>query len=53
MGDIDGEGMLKDGTPLKSATGLATELAEIFPQYTVDFLHGKMKTHLAGKTLVQ
>ena len=44
MGDIDGEGSLKDETPLKSAVGLATELAERFPQYTVDFLHGKMKT---------
>jgi len=44
MGDIDGEGRIKDGTPLKSAVGLATELAEIFPQYSVDFLHGKMKS---------
>ena len=44
MGDIDGEGSVKSETPLKSAVGYAAELAEIFPNYTVDFLHGKMKS---------
>ena len=43
MDDIDGSGALKDGTPLKSAVGYAGELAKIFPNYKVAFLHGKMK----------
>ena len=43
MDDIDGDGQIKDSLPLKSAVGYAKELAEVFPQYNVAFLHGKMK----------
>lgn len=43
MDDIDGEGRINAATPLKSAVGYAEELKKIFPQYSVAFLHGKMK----------
>ena len=43
MGDIDGNGALREGTPLKSAVGYAKELEAVFPNYKVAFLHGRMK----------
>ncbi len=43
MGDIDGEGEIKESAPLKSAVGYACELEKIFPDLHVAFLHGKMK----------
>lgn len=44
MDDIDGEGRINDAPPLKSAIGYAEELKELFPQFRVAFLHGKMKS---------
>ena len=43
MSDIDGEGRINDAPPLKSAVGYSEELKKVFPQYSVAFLHGKMK----------
>lgn len=43
MSDIDGEGQVKSPPPLKSAVGYSEELKKIFPQYRIEFLHGKMK----------
>ncbi len=43
MDDIDGEGRVKSAPPLKSAVNYAVRLAELFPNYHVSFLHGKMK----------
>ena len=44
MDDIDSEGRINDAPPLKSAVGYAQKLTEIFPEYRVAFLHGKMKS---------
>lgn len=43
MSDIDGEGCVRTAPPLKSAVGYSDELKKIFPQYRIEFLHGKMK----------
>ncbi|MBO7310990.1 MAG: ATP-dependent DNA helicase RecG [Clostridia bacterium] len=43
MSDLDGEGAIRVTAPLKSAVGYSAELSEIFPQYKVAFLHGKMR----------
>ncbi len=43
MSDIDGEGVVHNTPPLKSAVGYAKELAEVLPQYRIAFLHGKMR----------
>lgn len=43
MADIDNEGELRSAPPLKSAVGYAKELSDTFPQYKIEFLHGKMK----------
>ncbi len=43
MSDIDSEGEIRETLPLKSAVNYAEELAHIFPQLSVSFLHGKMK----------
>ena len=43
MSDIDGDGEVRNAPPLKSAVGYAKELTEIFPNYRIAFLHGKMK----------
>lgn len=44
LGDIDGNGEIRDkGTPLKSAVEFSDELARVFPDLKVAFLHGKMK----------
>ena len=43
MDDIDFQGQVRTAPPLKSATGYAKELSDIFPQYKVAFLHGRMK----------
>ena len=43
MNEIDAEGGVKSAPPLKSAISYAQHLEEIFPQYRVAFLHGKMK----------
>ena len=42
--DIDLEGNIRRNAPLRSAVGFSAELAEKFPQYRVEFLHGKMKS---------
>ncbi len=44
MEDIDGEGEIKKTLPLRSAVGYAKELEGVFPQYSIAFLHGKMKS---------
>lgn len=41
--DIDSDGSVRTSPPLKSAISYAEELAQIFPQYKVAFLHGRMK----------
>ena len=43
MNEIDADGGIKSAPPLKSAISYAKTLEEIFPQYRVAFLHGKMK----------
>lgn len=43
MNEIDSDGGVKSAPPLKSAISYAASLEEIFPQYRVAFLHGKMK----------
>ena len=43
MNEIDSDGAVKSAPPLKSAISYAATLEEIFPQYRVAFLHGKMK----------
>lgn len=43
MNEIDADGGVKSAPPLKSAISYAKTLEEIFPQYRVAFLHGKMK----------
>lgn len=45
LGDIDENGEIREkGTPLKSAVEFSDELARIFPDLKVAFLHGKMKS---------
>jgi ATP-dependent DNA helicase RecG len=45
LGDIDENGKIREkGTPLKSAVEFSEELARIFPDIKVAFLHGKMKS---------
>ena len=44
MDDIDGNGCVSDAPPLKSAVGYSEELKSVFPQYSIAFLHGKMKS---------
>ena len=43
MDEIDAEGGVRTSPPLKSAVSYAANLEEVFPQYRVAFLHGKMK----------
>ena len=45
MTDIDGDGEVLNVPKLKSAVGFTKELCEIFPNYRIAFLHGKMKGH--------
>ena len=42
--DIDVEGNLTRRPPLRSAVGFTEELSEKFPDLTIEFLHGKMKS---------
>ena len=42
--DIDTEGNLNKKAPLRSAIGFAAELSEKFPDLSIEFLHGKMKS---------
>ena len=44
MDEIDSEGRVTSAPPLKSAVGYAETLKSVFPQYSVAFLHGKMKS---------
>ncbi len=44
LGDVDGEGNLRRTLPLKSAVQYAEELSERFPELSVAFLHGKLKS---------
>ena len=44
LSDIDGEGNLRRSAPLKSAVKYAEELGERFPELSVAFLHGKLKS---------
>ena len=44
LSDIDGEGNLHRRAPLKSAVKYAEELGERFPDLSVTFLHGKLKS---------
>ncbi len=44
IGDVDGDGGIKEGTPLKSAKSYAEELQQAFPQLRMAVLHGRMKT---------
>ena len=44
MDQIDGEGNVRSTTPLKSAVQYSAELQERFPDRSVAFLHGKMKS---------
>ena len=44
LSDIDGEGNLHRKAPLKSAVKYAEELGERFPDLSVTFLHGKLKS---------
>ena len=44
MEDIDTDGNVTRKAPLRSAVGFAEELSEKFPDLTVEFLHGKMKS---------
>ena len=44
MDQIDGEGNVRRSAPLKSAVQYASELRERFPDRSVAFLHGKMKS---------
>ncbi len=44
LSDIDGEGNLRRKAPLKSAVGYAEELGKRFPDLSVTFLHGKLKS---------
>ncbi|MBQ9783762.1 MAG: ATP-dependent DNA helicase RecG [Clostridia bacterium] len=44
MEDIDGAGNVRRGTPLKSAVQYAAQLQERFPELSVAFLHGKLKS---------
>lgn len=44
MEDIDTEGNLNRRAPLRSAVGFSQELSEKFPDLSVEFLHGKMKS---------
>ncbi len=43
MNEIDSDGAIATSPPLKSAISYAANLEEVFPQYRVAFLHGKMK----------
>ena len=43
MEDIDGEGEVRRTPPLRSAVKFSEELAGIFSDYRVAFVHGKMK----------
>ncbi len=51
IGDIDNEGKIKSTPPLKSAVGYAERLKEVFPQYRIEFLHGKMKSAQKDKIM--
>ncbi|MBQ8849214.1 MAG: ATP-dependent DNA helicase RecG [Clostridia bacterium] len=44
MEDIDGDGNVLRRAPLRSAVRFSAELAEKFPDLSVEFLHGKMKS---------
>ena len=44
MEDIDTEGNLNRKAPLRSAVGFAEELSAKFPDLSIEFLHGKMKS---------
>ena len=44
LAEIDDEGQRRKMAPLKSALALSATLAEEFPDLSVDFLHGKMKS---------
>ncbi|MBE6547164.1 MAG: ATP-dependent DNA helicase RecG [Ruminococcaceae bacterium] len=44
MEEIDGEGQVRRGTPLKSAVSYAEELKERFPALRIGVLHGRMKS---------
>ncbi len=44
MEDVDPNGNVRRGTPLKSAVQYAEELRKKFPQTTVAFLHGRQKS---------
>ncbi len=45
LADIDGAGnVIRERPPLRSAVGYTEELSGKFPQYRIEFLHGKMKS---------
>ncbi len=44
LGDIDGNGSVRSMAPLKSALAYTEEMKERFPELSIAFLHGKMKS---------
>ena len=50
---LDGQSIKREGTPLKTAVEYSAALSERFPDYRVEFIHGKMKSTEKDKVMTE